>query len=112
MELGSVRTTRLDLAGIPCVHVARLAACGVLAAGAMRGAGEDLAVARATTTPTVHAGLRIAAELPVTTAITARAHVELRTPLVRNRLFVDDTLVWTSPATELWLVATALAHVP
>jgi hypothetical protein len=83
---------------VPCYHRGWLAACGVLGAGALRGAGHQLAAARSETSAFGVAGGRLTFEWPLGPRVALRAHAELLGRLRSVSLVVDGAGVWTTPA--------------
>jgi hypothetical protein len=94
---GKVRATLLAGTLIPCAHAGPWAACALASAGVVRGEGVDLADARRVDAPYFAGGVRGAAEWPLSDALGLRFWADLRAPLGRITLRVDDDVAWKSP---------------
>jgi hypothetical protein len=101
LSVGRVDVLRAELELAPCQHLGALAACGVLAAGALRGSGIGLEQERAVVAPLVALGARLAWEQPLGRAWAVLAHVDGDVLVTTTRFDVDAMTVWTSPRVEV-----------
>jgi hypothetical protein len=97
---GQVSGSLLAGSLVPCLHRWVFSGCGLLTAGALRGAGHDLAEARRISLPYVGAGARLAVELPLVSILSLRLHTDVLAALTRISLKETgtDRVLWSMPA--------------
>jgi hypothetical protein len=94
---GEVRATLLAGTLVPCAHAGPWAACALATAGLLRGEGVDFEDTFRVDAPYLAGGLRGLAEWPLNEALGLRFWADLRAPITRVTLRVDDDVVWKSP---------------
>jgi len=96
---GSVSGSLLAGKLLGCLHFRFGSGCALLAAGALRAAGHDLAEAQRSSLPYVGAGARLAVELPLVSVLSLRLHADLLVALTRITLKETgtDRVLWTLP---------------
>jgi len=113
LEAGELGGTAVLGALAGCAHLARVGACGVVAAGALRVWGADLGEAiDGRTRPLVHAGPRLAVDLASWGPVSLLAHAELLVALTRTTVEVDNRPVWTTPRASAGGGISAMMVVP
>ena len=89
---------------VPCVHARAASACALATLGAMHVAGGGgLENPRHATLPYLALGVRAAALLPLTPAVSLAVHGDLTTPVTETRLTVGSEVVWSSPTVAIAL---------
>jgi len=94
---GSIRVSTMAASVAPCLHLQMLGACVLASAAALRGSGHDLDNAQRVTTSVYAVGARVMGELPGTTSLRLRVHLDVLAPLVRTTLTVGNEPAWISP---------------
>lgn len=94
---GSVTASLLSAGVAPCVHLRFAFGCGVASIGRLAGTGDGVDVPSEATTTYADVGGRIGVELPLSRMVAARAHGDVRFPLVATELYLRDTVVWSTP---------------
>lgn len=109
---GSVSAWSGGLALLPCGHLGSVSACGLVAAGLVRGKGHDLTISRSATTPRVTAGGRLAWHAAVGRRVGIRVFADLEGSLSKTTFLVDSEPAWSSPAVAFALGCAAVGHFP
>jgi hypothetical protein len=92
-----IQTQLLYGALTPCFHYSVGMFCGRVIAGALRGAGTQIANPREDTTFYAAAGARAGVEVRVYRAFFLSAFVDVNTVLTRTRIDVNASPAWTTP---------------
>lgn len=94
---GQVSSSALLGTVVPCLHVGRFGACGLLSMGAIQVTGE-IGQQRRETSPLVLAGGRVQAELPLSTSLYIQPFLDFQAVLTRTTILSGEQPVWvTSP---------------
>lgn len=93
---GRVSSSLLLAGALGCVHLRSFFGCGALFAGALRGAGHDIAQPDRATLPYAAAGARLGVEIPLYSVLSLRVHGDVLATLTRI------TLRETGGPTEYW----------
>jgi hypothetical protein len=97
---------------VPCAHRGDWLACGVVAAGALRGRGEDFVDPQSVSGTFVGGGARVAWEIPIAPAISARIHADVLGAVARTSLQVGGMDAWTMPPVSAALGVAAMGRFP
>jgi len=97
---------------VPCFHARVFAACGLVTAGGLRGAGSGVADARTDVTPFAALGLRAGVEIPLVWRVALDVHGDFTAALTPTTLRLDGRDVWTTPRAAGALGAGVLVHFP
>ena len=93
---GKVRTSQFMGQCVSCVHYSYATACGLFSGGVLKAEGEGLENSKRDILPSLWAGARLGAEIPVGSVVILRPYVDFLAALVRN------SLVETSTQYEFW----------
>jgi len=95
--LGRVKTSLLLVTFVPCAHWRFLLGCGLVAVGALQGAGENVAEPRQASTFYAAAGARLGTEIHLVKFLYLRIHLDILATLTRTTLQIDGRDAWTTP---------------
>lgn len=96
-SLGSVTSSRVTAAVVPCAHVSIVSGCLKASAGVLTLSGERLDDARTSTLFFSTLGARLGIDIPLGEWLVLRALVEAGTPLTRYTASVEGVEVWSAP---------------
>jgi hypothetical protein len=109
---GRISVLTASGAATPCVHAGGLAGCAVVAAGIVRGRGQDVLNARAASAPWLALGGRAAWELRLGASFVLRLHADVLAIPIQTVVRVGDEAVWRTPRASLALGVAAMRLFP
>jgi hypothetical protein len=95
---GSLAVWQWAVLVAPCAHGRYLAGCLLGSAGVVYGSSQGLAITESASSPSFTAGVRGAAEVPLTgQRLRLRLQLDLAAALTRTHFTVGDAPAWTTP---------------
>ncbi|WP_394832235.1 hypothetical protein LVJ94_37540 [Pendulispora rubella] len=94
---GSIETSLMLAALVPCYHYSVLAGCAILGAGALQSHGRSFDDSRDATTAVFMAGARLAVEVPLDGVLFLHLHSDLLAALSQTSVQVNQSEVWQTP---------------
>jgi hypothetical protein len=95
---GQATVWRASAALVPCRSGQVLLGCALAIGGLLHGAGEGVSDARAATGPWLALGARLGAQFALAPTLALELRADAVVPVVRTRLLVGASAVWTTPA--------------